>query len=280
MRIGAAAETSWLPAGPITPTMLEFDANDCDTVEASDGVSCVSPWTMLIFTACVLFHSVVKNSAQCSWSSPIDATGPVNGPSMPIWIGFVHEAPAGAAACDLRRGRRRAGEHERGRGARAPDRHRDCLLDHEASLTVFTLEKRRWILLRLDSRCGQLAEQRHRCRVLPLFDDARRLREVCAARVALRAGTSATARCRSRRRDPLRARRHRHRRPSAATGVPLRPGVGVFVRGDTAWSVEADGTLELLSVLVRDPEPAPGPVRRRRPRRRGSGATRPRPGSS
>ena len=104
-RIGAAAETSWLPAGPITPRMLEFDANDCETVEASDGVSWVSPWTMLILTGWVLFHWVVKNSAQWSWSSPIDATGPVNGPSMPIWIGFLHEAPAGAlAACDFAAG--------------------------------------------------------------------------------------------------------------------------------------------------------------------------------
>ena len=69
LRIGAAAETSWLPAGPITPTMLEFDANDCDTVEASDGVSCVSPWTMLIFTACVLFHSATQSlcsATNCS----------------------------------------------------------------------------------------------------------------------------------------------------------------------------------------------------------------------
>lgn len=41
--------------------------------------------------------------------------------------------------------------------------------------------------------------------------------------------------------------------------LSLRPGVGVFIRHDTAWSVEADGTLELLSVLVRDPDPAPGP---------------------
>jgi mannose-6-phosphate isomerase-like protein (cupin superfamily) len=38
--------------------------------------------------------------------------------------------------------------------------------------------------------------------------------------------------------------------------LALRPGVGIFVRGDTAWSVEADGPLELLSVLVHDPEPA------------------------
>src|SRR5689334_8261857 len=39
--------------------------------------------------------------------------------------------------------------------------------------------------------------------------------------------------------------------------VALRPGVGVFVRADTVWSVEADRPLELLSVLVRDPAPAP-----------------------
>jgi mannose-6-phosphate isomerase-like protein (cupin superfamily) len=41
--------------------------------------------------------------------------------------------------------------------------------------------------------------------------------------------------------------------------VPLHAGVGMFVRHDTGWSVQADGTLELLSVLVHDPEPAPGP---------------------
>jgi mannose-6-phosphate isomerase-like protein (cupin superfamily) len=46
---------------------------------------------------------------------------------------------------------------------------------------------------------------------------------------------------------------------SAAIGeaeVELRPGVGVFVRHGTSWSVEATGSLELLSVLVHDPEPA------------------------
>jgi mannose-6-phosphate isomerase-like protein (cupin superfamily) len=41
--------------------------------------------------------------------------------------------------------------------------------------------------------------------------------------------------------------------------VELRPGVGVFVRHGTGWSVAADDELELVSVLVRDPEPAPGP---------------------
>ena len=137
LRIGAAAVTSWLPAGPITPTMLEFDANDCATVEAIAGLSCVSPWTMLILIGCVLFHWVAKNSAQCSWSSPIDATGPVNGPSMPIWIGFEHETPDGAAAAVFAAEVAVAGEHERNRGARASDRDRDCLLDHEASFECF-----------------------------------------------------------------------------------------------------------------------------------------------
>ncbi len=48
--------TSWLPAGPIRPTMLEFDAKDCDTVEAIAGSSWVSPWTMLILILCDAFH--------------------------------------------------------------------------------------------------------------------------------------------------------------------------------------------------------------------------------
>ena len=38
----------------------------------------------------------------------------------------------------------------------------------------------------------------------------------------------------------------------------LRPGVGVFVPQDAEWSVDAEGELELVSVLVHDPEPAPG----------------------
>jgi mannose-6-phosphate isomerase-like protein (cupin superfamily) len=41
--------------------------------------------------------------------------------------------------------------------------------------------------------------------------------------------------------------------------VPLRSRVGVVVRCGTTWSAEVDDELELLSVLVRDPETAPGP---------------------
>ena len=37
--------------------------------------------------------------------------------------------------------------------------------------------------------------------------------------------------------------------------VPVKPSVGLFVGRGTRWAVDADGGLELLSVLVRDPEP-------------------------
>jgi mannose-6-phosphate isomerase-like protein (cupin superfamily) len=37
--------------------------------------------------------------------------------------------------------------------------------------------------------------------------------------------------------------------------TPVRQGTGVFVGRGTSWLVEADSPLELLSVLVRDPEP-------------------------
>src|SRR5579862_8079350 len=39
--------------------------------------------------------------------------------------------------------------------------------------------------------------------------------------------------------------------------VELRPGVAVFVRHGSSWSVEVAAPLEVLSVLVHDPEPAP-----------------------
>jgi mannose-6-phosphate isomerase-like protein (cupin superfamily) len=38
--------------------------------------------------------------------------------------------------------------------------------------------------------------------------------------------------------------------------LPLQTGAGVFVRRGTRWSVEVEGALDLLSVLVHDPEPA------------------------
>ena len=97
--------TSWLPAGPITPRMLEFDAIDCATTDAFAGSSWVSPWTIVIWSLCVLFHVLAKNCAQWSWSSPIEATGPVIGAIMPIWIGmdrpFASEHESVGSAADL-----------------------------------------------------------------------------------------------------------------------------------------------------------------------------------
>ena len=75
LRIGAVAVTSWLPAGPMRPTMLEFDAIDWATTEAFAGSSWVSPCTIVSWSLCVLFQLLAKNCAQCSWSVPIDAAG-------------------------------------------------------------------------------------------------------------------------------------------------------------------------------------------------------------
>ena len=46
---GPTASTSWLPAGPTTPTIFEFEMNCWVTVVAWAGISCVSPWTSVMF---------------------------------------------------------------------------------------------------------------------------------------------------------------------------------------------------------------------------------------
>ncbi len=45
----------------------------------------------------------------------------------------------------------------------------------------------------------------------------------------------------------------------AGRAVPLAEGTAVFVAAGTRWSVDADDPLEVVSVLVRDPEPAAAP---------------------
>ena len=137
------AVTSSLPAGPITPTMLEFDANDCATVEAIAGLSCVSPWTMLILSLWLLFHWAAKNSAQWSWSSPIEATGPVNGPIIPIWIGFAHETAGGSRGLPTS-GRARDARRRRARVTRTRLRAtiECCLSYHQASFERLLAETR------------------------------------------------------------------------------------------------------------------------------------------
>ena len=46
---GPTASTSWLPAGPTTATIFEFEVNCWVTVVACAGLSWVSPWTIEIF---------------------------------------------------------------------------------------------------------------------------------------------------------------------------------------------------------------------------------------
>ena len=52
----------------MTPTIALFEANDCATVEAFAGSSCVSPCTSFSFGEFALsaFQFEMKNCAQCS----------------------------------------------------------------------------------------------------------------------------------------------------------------------------------------------------------------------
>ncbi len=80
---GPTAWTSWLPAGPTTPTIFEFEVNCCVTVVAIDGVSCVSPCTSVMFVPLALLSSATASLAKASCSPPSDAAGPVIGPWKP-----------------------------------------------------------------------------------------------------------------------------------------------------------------------------------------------------
>ena len=94
--------------------------------------------------------------------------------------------------------------------------------------------------------------------VLPLFDDARGCKKFAQRLLRFRAGQS-SSRSGGSSDEVLYVLDGTGTAIVGGAEVALRPGVGVFVRGDTAWSVDADGTLELLSVLVHDPEPASDP---------------------
>ena len=99
------------------------DANCCATVDAFDGSSCVSPWT--IFSLGRMrrrFHCETKNCAQCSWSLPIDAAGPVMGAIMPIET-VCGQLPAAFVSVGLRR-RRRVGAAAPAACGEGGERHR------------------------------------------------------------------------------------------------------------------------------------------------------------
>src|SRR5438045_7819445 len=81
---GPTACTSWLPAGPTTATIFEFEVNCWVTVVACAGFSWVSPWVIEIFVLLARLSLATASCAKCSCSWPRNATGPVSGPSMPI----------------------------------------------------------------------------------------------------------------------------------------------------------------------------------------------------
>ena len=124
----------------------------------------------------------------------------MNGPSIPIWIGFEHDAPVGPLAAFLFAAEvAAAGEHERDRCARASDRDRHCLLDHEASLDVFRLVKSGRLLNRRGAPSRQVSDPTpFRARIRTKVDS-----RPCAT------GSIAPALL-----PPPRAGRHRRRRPA------------------------------------------------------------------
>jgi len=94
--------------------------------------------------------------------------------------------------------------------------------------------------------------------VRPLFDDANGCEKLAQRLLHFSAG-------RSRARLDAAADEVLYVLQGTGTGVldgapvPLAPGTGVFVAAGTSWSVEAAGSLDLLSVLVDDPVPAAAP---------------------
>jgi mannose-6-phosphate isomerase-like protein (cupin superfamily) len=94
--------------------------------------------------------------------------------------------------------------------------------------------------------------------VVVLFDDANGSKKFAQRVLRFRPGTS-----RERRNEAddevLYALEGSGTAVLAGTRIALRPGVGVFVPQGAEWSVDAHEELELVSVLVHEPEPAPGP---------------------
>ena len=95
---GPTASTSWLPAGPTTATIFEFEVNCCVTVVACAGISCVSPWTSVMLVPLALLSAATASWANASCSSPSTATWPVIGASMPIDVVQLLELPPLEAA--------------------------------------------------------------------------------------------------------------------------------------------------------------------------------------
>src|ERR1700744_540617 len=91
----------------------------------------------------------------------------------------------------------------------------------------------------------------------PLFDDARRCEKFVQRVLVFGPGAS---------RERLQPKEDEVLYVLSGSGtldagerMPLAEGTAVFVAAGTPWSVEADEEVELVSVLVRDPEAAAAP---------------------
>ncbi len=91
--------------------------------------------------------------------------------------------------------------------------------------------------------------------VLPLFDDARDCRKFAQRILQFEPGPSRT-RVESHEDEVLYVLEGTGTLLAGDARLPVRAGVGLFVRRGVPWSVEGDGLIELVSVLVREPERA------------------------
>ena len=133
---GPTASTSWLPAGPATATIFEFEVNSWVTVVAWAGFSWVSPCTIEIFVLLAALSWLTASSAKCSCSCPRLATGPVSGPSMPIEATQDLVLAAAAAACAAAAAAASAGRHGQGTECRRGDHDRSF---HGTSLHLYVI---------------------------------------------------------------------------------------------------------------------------------------------
>jgi len=106
------------------------------------------------------------------------------------------------------------------------------------------------------NRSGAVADETSgdRVGVLPLFDDAQGCEKFAQRVLRFGAGRSG-ARADEEADEVLFVLEGSGTASVGEATVPLRPGVGLFVRRAVEWSVETESGLELLSVLVHDPEP-------------------------
>jgi hypothetical protein len=92
--------TSWLPAGPMTPSMREFDDRRSATwIACAVSGSCVSPDTIRnLARGCVRLYRETKKRTHLICCCPSEAASPVSGAATPIVRVLPHAICARSAA--------------------------------------------------------------------------------------------------------------------------------------------------------------------------------------